>query len=952
MKSKYVRKMLSFMLAAAMVCQTCSPVFAEDMNGVQADEAVEDILLQDDDAGMSDEIVIEDEVSEDEEVPAEETADASGDIFDGLIEDLDGDDVAVGAYAEKKANRFESIAEDGEDADAPGLSGYPEGGTPSEPHGKSLYGSDKMYFMWCAEDDVPYTDDDEIDWDALENGILKPYDTSNDDGGYPTEEGSYIAVAYVDETDEYEGLRSNFIMFEVTGRVVVDIGKYDADLVTTTDEEDESSSSSYEGGYAILTIDGTRIWSDAMEGKTESEGNECVTTLEDADYTGEEIKKTVAIQDVASSMEPIDLVEGTDFEVTYSDNIDAGEATITITGITDTVKGTIVKKFKINKIAPTISVEPAEASEQFPNNLTYEVTTNSDGEITVASSDENVAIAEISGTTVTVTPVDTGSATITVSQAEGTNWLAAEDVNVTATVEPGDMTVTVPEDEERGYTGTPISPEEVTVTTPSQAVITYGESADACTEELPPSYTDVGTYEIFYKITHRGYNDATGSYKLTITKVDNYWVKEPAIKGWGYGAFPNEPSATPAFGEVDYSYSRSETGSFADLPAVPDVGTWYVKAHVAGTDNYNEFETVIPFEITTHEYGNDIRVAVDTRAEIYTGEEIKKEVIIKTGVVTLAEGRDYDIEYKDNIEVGKASFKITFKGNYEGETERTFNIIKKPQAAPKEPNWLPTHRTETTPNSVAFTGIEQNEEKTTVEYALKGWRHPWQADTKFTGLPEGRTFVVLARYAEDENHSMSAESAIGTISTELSSWSDFFLVNGKPSGKKQIKLTWQDVKGANRYDIYGGTAGAAPVLLATVGGSVHTYKTGNLKKNKYYSYYVEARYDGNDRSQLLVTTPKIYVSLKKKVGNATNILVKGKKKVKVKVGKTKKLDLSLKSTMSKTTKKVSLYRYYVVDPTICKVTGKGKVKGLKKGTTQVWIYANNGIRRIVTVTVK
>ena len=493
------------------------------------------------------------------------------------------------------------------------------------------------------------------------------------------------------------------------------------------------------------------------------------------------------------------------------------------------------------------------------------------------------------------------------------------------------------------------------MTTPADAVITYGESADACTEEAPKSYTDVGTYEVFYKITRRGYNDETGSYKLTITKVDNYWTKEPAIKGWGYGAFPNSPSATPAFGEVEYTYSRSETGSFTELPEVPDVGQWYVKAHVEGTDNYNVLDTVVPFEITTHEFGNDIRVAVDTRAEIYTGEEIKKEIIIKTGVVTLEEGKDYDVEYSDNIEVGTAKFRILFKGNYEGETERVFNIIKKPQAAPSEKNWVPANRIETTPNSVEFKGISENGEGTTVEYALKGWKHPWQAETKFTGLPEGRTFTVLARYAGDDNHQMSAETEIGTISTELSSWSNFFLLTGKISGKKKIKLTWQDVKGANRYDVYGAKAGSTPVLLARVGGGTHTYKTGNLKKNKYYTYYVEARYDGNGQSQLLVTTPRIYVSLKKNVGNATNILVNGKKAkktIKVKVGKSKKLDLTLKSTMSKTTKKVSKFRYYVVDPTICSVSAKGKVKGLKAGTTQVWVYANNGIRRIVNIRVK
>ena len=946
MKRKYVSKMLSFMLAGAMVCTSSVPAFAEEP--VSVDTVQEESVYGETADTDPDEIVMEDDTAafEDEALLSDEEQPEAIDVFDGLIEDEEAFEPAVSAKAEKKANRFESIELDGDDAVEPMIENWAVGRAPSEPKGKALYGSDTMYFKWGSESDLSYTGDGSIDWDALKDA-LKDYDTQNSDGGYPTEEGEYIAVAYIDETDEYKGIHSELINFEVFEATPIDIGKYDTKVIIDKDDDDDESVR-YEDGNVILTINGTRIWSHEIEGMTG-----CVTTLEDEDYTGEEIKKTVLLQDAVSSFDLVPLTEGTDYEVTYSDNINAGEATITITGLTDGVTGTIVKTFNINKIAPTISVEPAEATGKFPNEITYTVTSDSDGEISAVSSDESIATVSVLGNTVTVTPVEPGSVTISVSQAEGTNWTAStEDVTVNAVIEKGDMVVTVPEDEERGYTGTPIAPQDVTVTTPADAVITYGESADACTNEAPASYTDVGSYEIFYKITRKGYNDVTGSYKLNITKVDNYWTKEPTIRGWGYGAFPNNPSATPAFGEVEYTYSRSESGSFTELPEVPDVGQWYVKASVEGTDNYNYLETVVPFEITTHEFGNDIRVAVDTRAEIYTGEEIKKEIIIKTGVVTLEEGKDYDVEYSDNIEVGTAKFRILFKGNYEGETERVFNIIKKPQAAPTEKNWLPSHRTETTPNSVEFTGIDQNEEETTVEYALKGWKHPWQADTKFTGLPEGRTFTVLARYAGDDNHQMSAETAIGTISTELSSWSDFFLVTGKTSGKKKIKLTWQDVKGANRYDIYGAKAGSTPVRLATVNGSTHTYKTKNLKKNKYYTYYVEARYDGNGTSKLLVKTPQIYVSLKKKVGNATNIIVNGKKTVKVKAGKSVKLNLTLKSTKSKTTTKVKKFRYYVVDPTICSVTSKGKVKGLKKGTTQIWVYANNGIRRVVNIKVK
>ena len=451
MKSKYVRKMLSFMLAAAMTCQACVPAFAEDV--IPEEGVLEEISVDDE----ADSFIDEAEAEEETAVFGEDEAENTADMFDGLIEDEDAFEPAVSAYAEKQANRFESVELDGMEADPPEILSWYSGGTPSEPTGKALYGTDTMYFKWCSADEIVYKGDDEeeIDLDAMENGVLQPYDITNDNGGYPTEEGEYIAIAYIDETDDYEGIKSDIITFSVLAKGNVDISKYDAVAVNTEDEQDESSTAGYEGGNAILTVDGKRIWSDAMEGKTDPEGNECITTLEDADYTGEEITKNIIIQDVASSLEPVALTEGTDYEVTYSDNINAGEATITITGLTENVTGTIVKKFNINKIAPTISVEPTEATEKFPNEMTYAVTTDSDGEISAASSDESIATVSVLGTTVTVTPVDTGSVTIAVSQAEGTNWTAStEDVTVNAVIENGDMVITVPEDEERGYTGT------------------------------------------------------------------------------------------------------------------------------------------------------------------------------------------------------------------------------------------------------------------------------------------------------------------------------------------------------------------------------------------------------------------------------------------------------------------------------------------------------------------
>ena len=50
----------------------------------------------------------------------------------------------------------------------------------------------------------------------------------------------------------------------------------------------------------------------------------------------------------------------------------------------------------------------------------------------------------------------------------------------------------------------------------------------------------------------------------------------------------------------------------------------------------------------------------------YTGEPCIMQVAVKFGEKTLEEGVDYTVEYIDNVSPGKATARITFKGNFSG----------------------------------------------------------------------------------------------------------------------------------------------------------------------------------------------------------------------------------------------------------------------------------------------
>ena len=65
----------------------------------------------------------------------------------------------------------------------------------------------------------------------------------------------------------------------------------------------------------------------------------------------------------------------------------------------------------------------------------------------------------------------------------------------------------------------------------------------------------------------------------------------------------------------------------------------------------------------------------------YTGKKIEPAVQLKDGSKKLKKNRDYTITYKNNRQTGRATAKITGKGNYKGAIQRTFQILPRKVSA-------------------------------------------------------------------------------------------------------------------------------------------------------------------------------------------------------------------------------------------------------------------------------
>lgn len=154
----------------------------------------------------------------------------------------------------------------------------------------------------------------------------------------------------------------------------------------------------------------------------------------------------------------------------------------------------------------------------------------------------------------------------------------------------------------------------------------YKGEKQAATVEANDAYTviennggvNAGEYKVVLKLTdENAYEwktpdeaDATTlTLKFVITKATNS-VSDLTLVGWRAGETANVPTANAEFGEVKFAYATEQNGTYTDT--VPTAaGTYFVKAYVEATENYDGAEAVISFVITKAKEENTVTVSAD-----------------------------------------------------------------------------------------------------------------------------------------------------------------------------------------------------------------------------------------------------------------------------------------------------------------------------------------------------
>ena len=201
-------------------------------------------------------------------------------------------------------------------------------------------------------------------------------------------------------------------------------------------------------------------------------------------------------------------------------------------------------------------------------------------------------------------------------------------------VNKADSSISITNTLDKAYDGNTVTtPEYTTSGSNGKVTIKWQENTGSVDtpkwEDLKSAPSTVGTYRVVVELAgNDNYNSASAALDFVISKATNTWVEELSITGWTYNDKANAPSATAKYGKVVYTYSSEENGTYTN--EVPkNAGTWYVKATVAGTENYTGLESVISFTIAKAD--TTLAFEKDNIDKTYDKNVISEPKVSKTG---------------------------------------------------------------------------------------------------------------------------------------------------------------------------------------------------------------------------------------------------------------------------------------------------------------------------------
>ena len=235
-----------------------------------------------------------------------------------------------------------------------------------------------------------------------------------------------------------------------------------------------------------------------------------------------------------------------------------------------------------------------------------------------------------------------------------------------------------------------------------------------------------------------------------------------------------------------------------------------------------------------------------------------------------------------------------------------------------------------------------------------------QKDTEIDMIPHSWDGGKVTKYPTTKDTGVKTYTCTkcGAKKTEsIPKLSDKLIKLNGIAKKNKIIIGWNSVAGADGYYVYGAKCntkkctGKMKKIATLNNGLSKKYVYKKLKKGTYYKLKIKAFKKYGKATQIIAKSMDIHLATKgAKFGNPTKLVLK-KKSAKINVGKKFKIKAKIKSK-KKVYYHIAKLRFESQNKAIAKVSKKGKVKGLGKGTTIIYVYTQNCLYKKFKVTVK
>ena len=370
------------------------------------------------------------------------------------------------------------------------------------------------------------------------------------------------------------------------------------------------------------------------------------------------------------------LAVTTDYTVDYSNNINAGTATVTVTG-QGIYTGTVSKTFTIDKapINDDVMMVKIDGWTYGDNPSTPYLEGAPEGvQVEYAyfvMDEESEEFVEMDGV-----PTNAGSYTIRAIIAESANYLEGELYNEFSIEQANFSEVVIGDIADQTFTGEDIEP-AVTVTF-------KGSPVDA--SEYSVAYSDnlaVGTATV--TLTTNDINFAAGdvnpskTFQIVSAQANIYAEDQTETYNGDAQVFSSYEADCGEVNVLYYASMENREAGEGTLEQVVDAGVYYV-ALVPADPSYQCDAVYATFTIQPKELYEDM-LTVDGRDNyyIFDGTAITPSVEMNDNEITnsaLTRDKDYTVTYANNDKVGTATVTVEGIGNYQGTLTAQLYIVR------------------------------------------------------------------------------------------------------------------------------------------------------------------------------------------------------------------------------------------------------------------------------------